>query len=70
MTKIQLKIDSEVKLRNINEKLRDAIKRKDKKAIIELYAASNRLNLQIVDNDLYSEYDDLISKANDILYTK
>lgn len=55
------------KLAKINVSLYSAILSKDKKGIISLYDEANKLNLDIVDDKIFDEYDKLVDEANEIL---
>lgn len=51
----------------LNTKLEEAIQQKDKKAILELY--NTPIDFEAVDNNVFAQYDALVVRANDILYS-
>jgi hypothetical protein len=50
------------------EMLKKAVQEKDKKVIIDLYEQAKAMDLEAIPDSVYSEYDELVSKGNDILY--
>jgi hypothetical protein len=52
-----------------NDRLADAVSRRDKAKILELYEAYETVCFDHVSEEVANEYDDLVDKGNDIIYS-
>lgn len=66
---LTVSIAEDNKLRAINTQLNKAIEKKDKKQILSLYDEANKIDFDSVGVSAGETYDELVSKANDILYS-
>jgi hypothetical protein len=60
------KIEADNAMSKVIRKLQKAIEKKDRKAIEAAEEAASRIDLDLVDSELFSAYDELFSKASKI----